>query len=94
MATNHHLREQICDTSRKKGLGISRMYPTPINEIEEIQDQFNGRTFPSASKVAGRLLTIPTHQLLKKKDREKICKLFNLGYEAFGNACLHKDMLQ
>ena len=51
-----------------------------INEIEEIRDHFNGRTFPSSIKVAERLLTTPTHQLLKKKDREKICKLFNVGY--------------
>ena len=91
---SREIKERICSFSKKEGLGINHMYPTPINEIEEIQDHFNGRTFPSASKVAERLLTIPTHQLLKKKDRGKICKLFNVGYEAFGNSCLHKEMLQ
>jgi dTDP-4-amino-4,6-dideoxygalactose transaminase len=87
-------RDRINSILYRWRLGLRPMYPTPINEIEEIRDQFNGRTFSSASEVAERLLTIPTHQLLKKKDREDICKLFNVGYEAFGNACLHKDLLQ
>jgi dTDP-4-amino-4,6-dideoxygalactose transaminase len=65
------------------------MYPTPVNEIEEIQNQLNGITYPAAKSVSETLFTIPTHQLLKEKDREEICKLFNVGYEAFGNACLH-----
>jgi len=76
---NREIKEKLYSISHKNGFGISYMYPTPINEIEEIQDHFNGRTFPSASKVAERLLTIPTHQLLKQKDREEICKLFNVG---------------
>lgn len=53
-------------------LGIRQMYPTPINEIESIKSQFNAKTFPVAKKVSENLLTLPTHQLLKKRDMDKI----------------------
>jgi len=58
------------------GLGISRMYPTAINEVEEIRERFDGMAFPSAEKAAESLLTIPTHQLLTEKDKEKIVEAF------------------
>ena len=60
------------------GLGISLMYPTPINEIEELKGQFNGMAFPQAKMVSERLLTMPTHQFLSKKDKEDICRLFRI----------------
>jgi dTDP-4-amino-4,6-dideoxygalactose transaminase len=74
---NKEIKEKIYSLSHKNGLGISQMYPTPINEIEEIRCQFNGESFPSASKVAETLLTIPTHQFLREKDRKEICRLFS-----------------
>jgi len=51
------------------------MYPTPINEIEEIQGRFNWKTYPAAKGVSETLLTIPTHQFLSKRDKEKICEV-------------------
>ena len=48
------------------------MYPAPITELEEIKDQFNDKDFIVAKKVAERLLTIPIHRLLSKKDKEGI----------------------
>jgi perosamine synthetase len=70
-------RDRIYSVSRNRGLGISRMYPTPINEIEEIKDAFNDKDFPSAKMIAERLLTIPTHHLLSEKDKKSICELFH-----------------
>jgi len=58
-----------------RGLGVSRMYPAPINEIPEIRDQFSGQTFPSARLIAERLLTLPTHSLVSDRDRRAICEL-------------------
>ncbi|MBI5180232.1 MAG: aminotransferase class V-fold PLP-dependent enzyme [Nitrospirae bacterium] len=72
-------RDEIFSLSNKKGLGVSAMYPSSINEIEEIRSNFNGKLFPSAKKIADGLLTIPTHQLLSKKDKEKISHLFQVG---------------
>lgn len=69
---NREVKERIYSFSKKLGLGISMMYPTPINEILEIRTQFNGKVYPSASKIAETLLTIPTHPFLSVKDKEKI----------------------
>lgn len=77
---SREIKERIYSFSKKGGLGISPMYPTSVNEIEEIRDQFNGKAYPSAKRVPETLLTIPTHQLLKEKDREEICKLFNMNH--------------
>ena len=35
------------------------MYPTPINEIKELNGTFNGQSFPSAKKASESLITIP-----------------------------------
>jgi perosamine synthetase len=70
-------RDQIYSLAKKEGLGIVKMYPTSINEIKEIKDQFMDNKFPAAKLVADRLLTIPSHGLLNKRDKESIFVLFN-----------------
>jgi dTDP-4-amino-4,6-dideoxygalactose transaminase len=77
---NRGIRDRIYSLSRNRGLGISLMYPTAINEIREIRANFTGKAFPSASGIAEELLTLPTHQFLSEDDKEGICKLFD---EAF-----------
>jgi len=69
-------RARIGTVSRIIGLGITPMYPTPINEIAEIRTSFNDDAFPAAQRVAEQLLTIPTHGLVSKKDIKQICRLF------------------
>lgn len=69
-------RDELYSISQKSGLGISRMYPQPVNEIEEIKDQFKGREFRAAKSISEMLLTIPVHPLLSANDKEKICDLF------------------
>ena len=70
-------RDALYSVSREKGLGLSRMYPTPVNEIEEIRDQMNSRTFASAKAISERLLNIPTHQFLSQRDKDMICGLLS-----------------
>ncbi len=65
--------------SVRRGLGIGRMYPAPINEIEEIKERFAGQTFPSAALIADRLLTLPTHHLVSENDQRSICNLLEDG---------------
>ena len=69
-------RDRIASFSKERGLGVVRMYPTPVNEIPEIESGFTGLEFPSASRVADRLLTIPTHPYLSTADKDAICNLF------------------
>lgn len=71
---SREIKERMYSFSKKLGLGISTMYPTPINEILEIRTQFNGKAYPSANKIAKTLLTLPTHPYLSNKDREKIIR--------------------
>mgnify|MGYP001559266070 CR=1 FL=1 len=70
-------RERVYSIARGKGLGVSTMYPSPINEIEEIKDRFPGQEYPGAKTVAEKLVTIPTHHFLKEGDRAGIRELFH-----------------
>jgi perosamine synthetase len=70
-------RDRIYSLSQERGLGISRMYPSAINDIEEIKATFKGKDFPAAERIAEKLLTIPTHYLLSEKDKKSICELFH-----------------
>lgn len=69
---NKEERDIMYAVSSENGTGFSKMYPAPVHEIEEIKDRFIGRTFPVAGAVAGRVLTVPTHELLSEKDRDRI----------------------
>jgi dTDP-4-amino-4,6-dideoxygalactose transaminase len=70
------VRDEIVSNSGERGLGVSKMYPTAVHEIQEIRENFNGRSYPSASRIAEGLLALPTHQYVTEKDKEEICKLF------------------
>ena len=68
------LRKEAYRIASEMGLGITCMYPGPINEIEEIKECFEGKTFPGARIVAERLLTVPTHPLLSAQDKNRLCR--------------------
>jgi dTDP-4-amino-4,6-dideoxygalactose transaminase len=69
---NRKMRDNIYSLAQKKGMGISFMYPTSIDDIEEIHALFEGKAFPHASDIANRILTLPTHQLLSERDKRDI----------------------
>jgi perosamine synthetase len=69
---NREMRDSIYILADKKGLGISCMYPTAVNRIDEIRNIFGDKTFPRADNIANGVLTLPTHQYLSKKDRKDI----------------------
>jgi perosamine synthetase len=68
-------RDALFARSQRRGLGLSVAYPSPIDEIAEVKRVCNGHTFPSARRVADRLLTIPTHHWLSNQDKEAIAEL-------------------
>lgn len=71
-------KKAICDLARKDGLGITPMYPSPINEIREIKDQFTGMTYPVAKLVAEKLVTLPTHAYLTNRDIDRIAHVLSV----------------
>ena len=60
-------------------LGISPMYPAPVNRIREIQHHFGGSTYPSSEKIVYTLVTLPTHSLVSDSARNRLCSGIN-GY--------------
>ncbi|MBP1747630.1 MAG: putative Aminotransferase [Deltaproteobacteria bacterium] len=68
-------KRRICEAAAKKGLGITQMYPSPINEIPQIAHCFRGHSFPGARLVADRLITMPLHQFVNDRDRAEMVRL-------------------
>lgn len=68
-------RRKICAAANEKGLGITQMYPFPINDVPEIAGQFTGAAFPVARFVAEHLVTIPLHKWVNDKDRDEMVRL-------------------
>jgi perosamine synthetase len=52
--------------------GVSPMYPSPINDIQEIRWAFDGSRFPSAERIADTLVTFPTHEFVAERARRTI----------------------
>jgi hypothetical protein len=75
LVQDRHTRDLLYHCSQANGLGLSRMYPTPVNEIDELKTAFSGQAFPGAKRVAETLLTLPTHHLLNARDKNAIGQL-------------------
>ncbi len=75
MTESRECRLRIFSSAKKKGLGITGMYPSPINEIPRIAHRFAGSAFPAARLVADRLITLPLHQYVRDGDRDEIARL-------------------
>jgi len=54
-------------------IGISPMYPSPVHRIQELAGMFDPSNFEGAEQISATLVTLPTHILLKEKDRAKVC---------------------
>lgn len=68
-------KKALLAESGRRGLGLNGMYPGPVSSINEIKDLLDRREFPGATRVSERLITLPTHSLLKKKDLENVLSL-------------------
>lgn len=71
-------REQkdcILRESERHGLGMMAAYPTPINRIPELANEFVGQTYAQAEISCSCILTIPVHEYVRNKDNERIYSL-------------------
>ena len=61
---------------RANALGIARGYPIPLPELAPLQPFHVGAAsaFPGAERLAQRLVTLPTHSLMRRGDRERIVR--------------------
>jgi dTDP-4-amino-4,6-dideoxygalactose transaminase len=70
-------RDWLVSVGREQRLGISLMYPTAVNGIAELRETQGRHAFPSAERVAERLLTIPVHPWMSPRDRERVGQLLS-----------------
>lgn len=73
MALGRSDRDALLDRARLAGVGLSSMYPTSLNEIDEVRD--GEKSYPGAQSIVDRLVTLPTHQYVSSQDRQVICAL-------------------
>ncbi|MDH5571621.1 MAG: DegT/DnrJ/EryC1/StrS family aminotransferase [Gammaproteobacteria bacterium] len=69
-------RDELYLKLNKAGLGASKMYQRPLNEIQGLEEMFMAQgQFPNAREFAESLLTLPTHAGLKMKDIQALKKI-------------------
>ena len=75
LVESHEIRDRLYQLSRKRGLGLSVMYPCPVNETNELRHAFQGQVFSLAKDISERLIALPTHSFVTLKDTERISAL-------------------
>lgn len=73
LAASRSDREALLDRAHRAGIGLSFMYPTTLNEIDEVRD--GAKQYPGAQSIVDRLVTLPTHEHVSAKDKQVICAL-------------------
>lgn len=71
-------RARVLDEQNGRALGISQMYPAPVDRIDALAGKVRGGPFARAERLARRLITLPTHPLLTDSDRARVCALVNM----------------
>jgi perosamine synthetase len=75
---NKSQRDKVYQSLKRQGLGGHFMYPSSVCEITGITDHLNDKgNSEMGRQVAEKLLTLPTHTFLIKKDFEEIEKLLS-----------------
>lgn len=68
-------KERLYSASRRRGLGLSLAYPTALDQVPQLRTTLERRQYPTATRVASQLVTLPTHQWLLERDKQAIEKL-------------------
>jgi perosamine synthetase len=72
------VRRRVSWILRRRRLGASRSYLTPLNEIPAFRKYLYAEdNYPGAKFVADRILTLPTHPYVNEYDIEKIVSRIN-----------------
>jgi len=71
-------RDRLYRRLRREGLGPSRMYPSSLPNISGLYGLLQGQgKFPVADEFSRRILTLPTHNRVRKPDIEKIRQIID-----------------
>jgi hypothetical protein len=72
---NEEEKRNICNEYKR--VGISSMYPGPINTINEIQGAIGNSLCPASAMIARKLVTLPTHSFVDGILRKEICSVIS-----------------
>lgn len=76
LAPDRAARDRLVAESRRRGLGLARLYPCAIDAIPELAHTLPpGPPCAGAREAAERLVTVPTHPLLTEADVDRIVAL-------------------
>jgi len=77
VAKSRELREKALKELRCAGIGASSFYPSAICDIPNIERWTPDREFhcPGAENLASKLLTLPTHSQVEKKDANLVARV-------------------
>lgn len=70
---NKALKDKLCESGNS--LGISPMYPSSIDKIQEIKEDYMKNNYSYSETIADTLVALPTHSLLTDKDKDRICEM-------------------
>ncbi|MCC7416166.1 MAG: DegT/DnrJ/EryC1/StrS family aminotransferase [Acidobacteria bacterium] len=85
LARDRSERERLLARSQALGLGMSGGYPAPVSRIPALRGRFDPAAYPAAEFVAERMVTVPTHRFVKRRDIQAISALL-AGSEVCGPA--------
>jgi len=69
-------RNSLYDELHKRGISVSKMYAQSLNEYEYLRDIVPETSCPNAEYVAERILMLPTHPLMSKRDLDIVMDVF------------------
>ena len=68
LATDRGSRDALVESFNRAGIGSSRLYGTDLPGVSKIPEVVKAQLpFPNAARLAGRLLTLPTHSLVNAR---------------------------
>jgi len=76
LARTPELRDELCERFNRKGLGVSKMYPTTLQKINGLESQFStSDVTPSAESFSQRIFTLPVHGEVRGKDISEMLRV-------------------
>jgi dTDP-4-amino-4,6-dideoxygalactose transaminase len=72
MTEGSEQKSRLLARSARQGLGMSALYPAPVDQIPELKELFAGKRAEGARFVAERLVTLPTHHFVTESDVARI----------------------
>lgn len=78
LVETNSLRDKVYNALKSKGVGVSKMYKRPLNKIHGLKDLTPYENeYIQAENFSSRLLTLPTHNRINKKDLSLLLNTLN-----------------